>query len=121
MIKETKVSMSAPEPREFYGFSDSLVISKDKPTVVLFFWKHCGHCHRAIDMWNKVASVGEEDLGIAKFVSIEVENTPEIPEKFGVKGFPTIMRFDMSENRVKVFEKQRTEENLMSFAASPKP
>ncbi len=56
-------------------------------TMALFYAPWCGHCKKTIPEWDKFKSMNKTDV---KIVKIDCDKYPELAEKHGIKGYPTI-------------------------------
>lgn len=69
---------------------DSEVLQSDKPVIVDFWAEWCGPCKQLSPVIDELA----EDLGGAvKVVKVNIDEAPEAPTKYGVRGVPTLMIF----------------------------
>lgn len=60
-------------------------------TVVVDFWAEwCGPCRALSPVVDEVA---EELVGKVKIVKVNIDESPETPTKYGVRGIPTLMIF----------------------------
>lgn len=84
---------------------------KGDKSLVLFYASWCGHCKKLKPVWDKLAQNNEN------MIKINVgDNTPQqkvLIEKYNVKGFPTMIKFENGKN-MGVFE-GRTEEEILQY------
>lgn len=66
------------------------VIQSDKPVLVDFWAEWCGPCKAISPILDEVAKDYSERLNIAK---INVDDNTDIPQKYGVRGIPTLLLF----------------------------
>ena len=67
------------------------VLESDKPVVVDFWAEWCAPCK----MLSPVIEEVEKDLGTkAKFVKINVDDSPILAQQFSIASIPTVMVFD---------------------------
>ena len=69
---------------------DKEVIASKEPVVVDFFAEWCGPCKamaRALD------AVAKEMAGKVKVVKVDVDQNPEITQKYRIQAMPTLMVF----------------------------
>ena len=66
-------------------------VSSDKLAVIVDFWAEwCGPCKQIGPVLEKIAEEKKETLKIFK---LNVDDNPEMPQKYGVRGIPTLMLF----------------------------
>ena len=71
------------------NFEDE-VLQSDKPVVVDFWAEWCGPCKQLSPVVDELA----EDMKDAiKVVKVNIDDAPEAPTKYGVRGVPTLMIF----------------------------
>ena len=69
---------------------ESEVIQSDNPVVVDFWAEWCGPCKAIAPVVDELA---EEYDGRVKFAKVDVDSNPNTPQKFGIKGIPTLLIF----------------------------
>ena len=70
---------------------DSEVISSQKPVLVDFWAEWCGPCKMVAPI---VEELSDEYEGQVKFTKIDVDENPEMAQKYGVRGIPTLLIFN---------------------------
>jgi thioredoxin 1 len=70
------------------------VIGSKKPVVVDFWAEWCGPCKMIAPALEELASELGEKVTIAK---INIDENPHIPQKYGVRGIPTMMIFSQGQ------------------------
>ena len=66
------------------------VLKADGPVVVDFWAEWCGPCKAMSPIVDEIAG---EMNGKLKVVKINIDENPEAPTKYGVRGIPTFMVF----------------------------
>ena len=69
---------------------DNDVIKSDKPTVVDFWAEWCGPCKQIGPTLEEISDEMANDIVIAKH---NIDNEPNTPTKYGVRGIPTMLLF----------------------------
>lgn len=69
---------------------DTEVIKATEPVVVDFFAEWCGPCKAMAPALDQVA---QEMAGKVKVVKIDVDQNPEITQKYRIQAMPTLMLF----------------------------
>ena len=69
---------------------DSDINSSNKIVVVDFWAQWCGPCLQIGPILEEIA---EEKKDLVNVLKLNIDENPEIPQKFGVRGIPTLMIF----------------------------
>jgi thioredoxin 1 len=67
------------------------VLEAGKPVVVDFWAEWCGPCRMIAPALEELSTELGEKLTIAK---INIDENPQVPMKYGVRGIPTLMLFN---------------------------
>ena len=66
------------------------VLGSDQPVLVDFWATWCGPCRMIAPT---VEAVAEEMNGKAKVFKMDVDNNPQVPQRHGIRGIPTLIIF----------------------------
>jgi thioredoxin 1 len=69
---------------------DSKVLKANGPILVDFWAEWCGPCRQIAPLLDEVANDMAGKITIAK---VNIDKNPETPQKYGVRGIPTLMIF----------------------------
>ena len=69
---------------------DSEVIKASKPTVVDFWAEWCGPCKQIGPVLEEISEEMKDNCVIGKH---NIDDSPNTPTKFGIKGIPTMLLF----------------------------
>jgi thioredoxin 1 len=69
---------------------DADVLKSDVPVVVDFWAEWCGPCKMIGPALEEIAAAMGEKV---KIVKINIDENPQAPSKYGVRGIPTLMVF----------------------------
>ncbi len=69
---------------------DGEVLKSGVPVVVDFFATWCGPCKMIAPIFEELAA---EYAGKAKFVKVDIDESPELAANYKVRGVPTLMVF----------------------------
>ena len=73
---------------------DTDVIKSEKPVLVDFWAEWCGPCVQIAPALEELANEYEESLTVAK---VNIDENPETPTRYGVRGIPTLILFKNGE------------------------
>ena len=72
------------------GNFDELVINSDKPVLVDFWAEWCGPCRMVAPIMDEISN---EYTGKALIVKCDVDSSPAVTSKYGIRNIPTILFF----------------------------
>ena len=80
------MSVQAVSDKDF----EKEVVGAEGPVLVDFWAEWCGPCKNLMPIIEEVAT---ELTGKIKVVKVNIDESPEAPTKYGVRGIPTLMVF----------------------------
>jgi thioredoxin 1 len=89
---------------------ENLVLNSDEPVIVDFWAEWCGPCKALGPLVDELA---DEMQGKAKIVKMNIDENPNTPTKYGIRGIPTLMVFkggEVTETKVGGMSKGQLQE-----------
>jgi len=78
---------------------DAEVLKSETQVLVDFTATWCGPCKRLSPI---VEDLSKDLEGKTKVVKVDIDNSPELAKKYGVRGVPTLMVFDGGEKTASI-------------------
>jgi thioredoxin 1 len=69
---------------------DDVVLKSDLPVLVDFTATWCGPCRQVSPLVDQLA---DEYEGRAKVTKVDIDESPEVATRFGIRGVPTLLVF----------------------------
>ena len=69
---------------------DTEVLKSEKPIVVDFWAEWCGPCKQIGPVLEEISNEMRDEITVAKH---NIDNEPNTPTKYGIKGIPTMLLF----------------------------
>ena len=69
---------------------DTDVLKADGPVLVDFWAEWCGPCKQ---IGPALEQISDELAGALKIAKVDIDDSPMVPSKMGVRGVPTLMLF----------------------------
>jgi thioredoxin 1 len=72
------------------GNFDEVVVKSDKPVIVDFWAEWCGPCRMIAPI---IEEISKEYSGKAVVTKCDVDNSPQVTAKYGIRNIPTVLFF----------------------------
>jgi thioredoxin 1 len=72
------------------GNFDEVVVNSDKPVIVDFWAEWCGPCRMIAPI---IEEISKEYSGKAIVTKCDVDNSPQVTTKYGIRNIPTVLFF----------------------------
>ena len=69
---------------------DAEVLQSEQPVIVDFWAEWCGPCRAVAPVLDKIAEERESEL---RLVKVNIDEEPELAQRYGVMSIPTILLF----------------------------
>lgn len=69
------------------------VLNSDKPVIIDFWAEWCGPCKQFGPVFEEVSN----NMTDIVFAKVNIDENPEVPTKYGVRGIPTMLMFKNGE------------------------
>lgn len=73
---------------------ESEVLNSKVPVLVDFSAVWCGPCQRQLPVLEKFAAA---KAGLLKIVKVDIDDSPQIASKFGIRSVPTLLLFNQGQ------------------------
>ena len=101
--------MADLEPVTTDSFEDK-VLNSSLPVLVDFSAAWCAPCKAFLPAICDIAATYKETVRVVK---LDIDESPEITQKYGVRGVPTLLLF--ADGRITPFQGARTRSGLAAF------
>ena len=85
---------------------------KGRKELMLLHMEGCPHCETLMPKWDAAASTNKTPV---KMTKVERKDEPELVQKHGVSGFPTILLLNDKGDQLEKYEGARTTRGILDY------
>jgi len=90
-------------------------LSDDHVLIVEFYAPWCGHCKHLAPTWEELGQVFSRDSKKVTIAKVDATKSPELQQRFGIQGFPTIKRLSNTGAELEEYQGGRDLDEFVSW------